>query len=118
MIMNTKWDRRIDKLLGLLGWKCPVCQDVKLRLKGHDCSRLDGENGLAAATMRGYETLLAQSEWAEEGDPSAGAMLRNEIRSVIRRYGQESDITAYQALGALRVVEHDILDMMDSAVTD
>lgn len=42
-------------------------------------------------------------------------MLRRELRAVIRRYGQESDVTAYQTIGALRVVEHDIVDMLDSA---
>ena len=37
---------------------CPVCADVLQRLGGHDCSRLDGEHGLAAATMRSHEALL------------------------------------------------------------
>jgi hypothetical protein len=37
---------------------CSVCLDVLRRLGGHDCSRLDGEHGLAAATMRSHEALL------------------------------------------------------------
>lgn len=37
---------------------CPVCEDVIGRLGGHKDSRLDGETGLAAATMRGHEALL------------------------------------------------------------
>jgi hypothetical protein len=97
-------------LIQFFGYKCPVCEDVRRQLKGHSCSKLDGENGLAAATMRAWE-----QEWGDGASGEAGAMLRRELRSVIRRYGQESDITAYQAIGALRVVEHDIVDMLDSA---
>ena len=37
---------------------CSVCLDVLRRLGGHDCSCLDGEHGLAAATMRSHEALL------------------------------------------------------------
>lgn len=32
--------------------QCAVCQDVIIQLRGHPNSRLDGDNGLAAATMR------------------------------------------------------------------
>lgn len=45
--------------------ECPICKDVRLRLKGLPESRLDGEAGLAAATMRGYEQLLCEREAAE-----------------------------------------------------
>lgn len=100
----------LDRFVRLLGYECPVCHDVRQRLKGHPCSKLDGEHGLAAATMRAWE-----QEWGEGASGDAGAMLRRELRSVIRRYGQESDVTAYQAIGALRMVEHDIVDMLDSA---
>lgn len=96
-------------LINLLGYKCPICEDVKHRLKGHQCSKLDGDNGLAAATMRAWD-----QEWGDGASSDAGAMLRRELRSVIRRYGKESDVTAYQALGALRIVEHDIVDMLDA----
>jgi len=85
-----------------------VCEDVRVRLQGLPESRLDGEYGLAAAAMRHHESFLAGS-----GSPEAGEMFREEIRSLVRRYGQESDITAYQVIGALRVIEHDIIDMMD-----
>lgn len=40
--------------------------DVRQRLKGHPDSKLDGENGLAAATMRGFEVLQAESEAMSE----------------------------------------------------
>lgn len=46
-------------------------------------------------------------------NPEAGRLLRIEIHAAIRRMGLESEITTYQALGALRVVEHDLLAMMD-----
>lgn len=36
--------------------------DIRQRLKGHPDSRLDGENGLAAATMRGFEGFQAENE--------------------------------------------------------
>jgi hypothetical protein len=101
--------KTIIRLINYFGYQCPVCEDVRHQLKGHSCSKLDGENGLAAATMRAWE-----QEWGNGASGDAGAMLRQELRSVIRRYGQESDITAYQAIGALRVVEHDIVDMLDS----
>jgi hypothetical protein len=96
-------------LIQFFGYKCPVCEDVIHRLNGHPCSKLDGEHGLAAATMRAWE-----QEWGDGMNVDAGAMLRQELRSVIRRYGKESDVTAYQALGALRIVEHDIVDMLDA----
>lgn len=99
----------IHQIISLLGYQCPVCEDVRKRLKGHKDSRLDGEYGLAAATMRAWE-----QEWGDGSNPNAGAMLRHEVRSVLRRYGQESDLTAYQAIGAIRMIEHDIVHMLDS----
>ena len=52
----------------------------------------------------------------DEGNSNedAGTMLRRELHNVIRRYGQESDVTAYQAIGALRMVEYDIIEMLNS----
>lgn len=43
----------------------------------------------------------------------AGRLLRIEIHAAIRRMGLESGITIYQAIGALRVVEHDLISIMD-----
>jgi hypothetical protein len=51
--------------LGLGESHCSVCADVLRRLGGHDCSRLDGEHGLAAATMRSHEALLRVVELHE-----------------------------------------------------
>jgi hypothetical protein len=73
---------------------CPVCEDVKHRLKGHRHSKLDGENGLAAATMRAWD-----QEW---GDGDAGAMLQRELRSVVRRVESTS-------LSALLEFRHETL---------
>ena len=42
-----------------------MCVDVRRRLAGHDCSQLDGEHGLAAATMRSRESLLRVCELLE-----------------------------------------------------
>lgn len=36
--------------------------DIRQHLKGHPDSKLDGENGLAAATMRGFEALQVENE--------------------------------------------------------
>lgn len=48
-------------------------------------------------------------------DPlEAATQLRNEIHSLIRRYGQESDVSVYTAIGALRMVEHDLVTMLDT----
>lgn len=43
------------------------------RLKGHERSRLDGEHGLAAATMRDYERLLELETCAEAAEKANGA---------------------------------------------
>lgn len=49
---------------------------------------------------------------------SASDRIRREIHDVIRRYGEESDVTVYQALGVLRMVEHDLIAMLDRAQQD
>lgn len=41
-------------------------------------------------------------------------MLRYEIHKAIRRAGFESNVSVYEAIGALRVCEHDLLKMLDS----
>lgn len=46
-------------------------------------------------------------------NPEDGRLLRIEIHAAIRRMGLESGITMYQAIGALRVVEHDLISIMD-----
>ena len=40
--------------------------DIRQRLKGHADSKLDGENGLAAATMRGFDALQSENEAIRE----------------------------------------------------
>jgi len=50
---------------GLGATPCSVCLDVLRRIGGHDCSRLDGEHGLAAATMRSHEALLRVCDLVE-----------------------------------------------------
>lgn len=49
--------------------------DIRQRLKGHADSKLDGENGLAAATMRGFEQLQAENEAMREAIKEAEALL-------------------------------------------
>jgi hypothetical protein len=41
--------------------------------------------------------------------------MRREIQAVIRRYGQESDVTVYAALGVLDIVMADLREMLESA---
>lgn len=45
----------------------------------------------------------------------APSQLRREIMNIIRRYGQESDVTIYQAIGALEIVKADLIDILDRA---
>jgi len=51
----------------------------------------------------------------ESHNPVASDQLRQEIREVIRRYGQESDVTVYQAIGVLEIVKFDLVDMLEKA---
>jgi len=51
----------------------------------------------------------------QTNNAEAPTQLRREILNIIRRYGQESDVTVYQALGALEVVKADLIDMLDRA---
>lgn len=41
---------------------CEELADIRQRLKGHPDSKLDGENGLAAATMRGFDGFQVENE--------------------------------------------------------
>lgn len=54
------------------------------------------------------------TEMSDESHTDAGSQFRMEIHAVIRRYSEESDLTVYQTLGALEVVKHDLINMMDS----
>ena len=41
-----------------------------------------------------------------------GDHVREEIHAVIKRYGNESDLTVYELLGTLEVVKADLLEML------
>lgn len=45
----------------------------------------------------------------------ASAQLRRELIALIRRYGYESDVTVYQAIGVLEVVKLDLIDLLVEA---
>lgn len=47
--------------------KCLVCDDVRKQLKGLPESKLHGYDGLAAATMRGFDRLSEnEDKWQAE----------------------------------------------------
>lgn len=39
--------------------------------------------------------------------------LREEMYNMIIRYGKESDITVYQAIGVLEVLKFDLIEMLE-----
>lgn len=41
--------------------------------------------------------------------PDAGKMVSNEIRAIIKRYADESDITIYEVVGVLESIKMDLL---------
>jgi hypothetical protein len=43
-------------------------------------------------------------------NPDPGTMLCREIMAVCRRFGQESDVTAYQTIGALEMAKNAIIE--------
>jgi len=45
---------------------------------------------------------------------SASDQLRDEIFNMCVRYGDESDISIYQTIGALEVVKANLLDFLDN----
>lgn len=49
----------------------------------------------------------------EPNGTNASSQIRHAIHEVIRRYGQESDITLYQVIGVLEVVKLDLVDALD-----
>jgi hypothetical protein len=56
----------VERLRGLIedAPECPVCVSVRMELGGHPDSKLDGEEGLAAATMREMCRLtIEDAEW-------------------------------------------------------
>lgn len=44
--------------------------------------------------------------------PKVSKQVRQEIHAVIKRYGKESDLHAYQLIGILEVVKADILELL------
>lgn len=52
---------------------------------------------------------------AEPHNPTASDQLRRELHDVIYRYGVESDVTVYQAIGVLEMVKLDLVDMLEKA---
>lgn len=57
-----------------------------------------------------------QEKMAEEPHAQvASDQLRRELHAVIRRYGQESDVTVYQAIGVLEIVKLDLVEMLEKS---
>jgi len=46
-------------------------------------------------------------------DSSGATQLRNELMNVILRYGLESDLSVYTALGAIVVIQRDLIDRLE-----
>lgn len=40
--------------------------------------------------------------------------LRDELHSVLKRWAAESDVSICEAIGVMRIVEHDLMNMMDA----
>lgn len=45
-------------------------------------------------------------------EPSRTEQLRNEIRSIINRYGEESDLTVCEVLGVLELIKAEKLEQL------
>jgi len=56
--------------------------DIRQRLKGHPDSKLDGENGLAAATMRGFDGFQVENEAMRTAIKEAHDALDNSIEFI------------------------------------
>jgi hypothetical protein len=57
-----------------------------------------------------------ENDWlnAHGGDfVPTSKMIREEIHNVICRYCKEGEGTVYQIIGALRIVEHDLIEMLE-----
>ncbi len=44
--------------------------------------------------------------------PSASEQLRDEIRAVISRYGEESDVTVAETLGVLELMKAEVIERL------
>lgn len=67
-----------------------------------------------------HALILAESV-LDTGDCSkltASRQLRDEIHSAITRYGKESNVTVYQALGVLEIVKIDLVDLLTKGTTE
>lgn len=51
---------------------------------------------------------------SDHDDTVASNQLRREILNIISRYGSESDVTIYQILGVLTIIQHDMIDALES----
>lgn len=40
--------------------------------------------------------------------------LRDELHSVLKRWAAESDVSICEAIGVMRIVEHDLMNMLDA----
>ena len=49
---------------------------------------------------------------------SAANQLRSSIMSDIRRFAQESDVSVCEALGVLRMVENELIQMINQGTND
>ena len=54
----------------------------------------------------------------EHPSESGASMLANEIMATVRRYSDESDVTLYQALGAMELVKAKLISMLHDAQPD
>ena len=45
-------------------------------------------------------------------EKTAATMLKEEISNIVERYGQESDVTVYETIGALEVVKLNLLERL------
>ena len=70
---------------------------------------VEASEKLKAAERRGSATRPS----IMSKDTKASSMLRYEIHREIRRAGFESNVSVYEAIGALRICEHDLLRMLD-----
>lgn len=64
-------------------------------------------------TLFAIGDFVIKSRRHAEPTPEAASQFRRELHALIQRWGQESDVTVYQIIGALRVAEHDLIDSLD-----
>lgn len=61
----------------------------------------------------GYFGLRNMKTTESQDNPEAGTMLLREILSICRRFSQESDISAYAAIGALEMAKKTLIQMAE-----